>query len=130
MSFFSARKLTLKIIASLIVPLQLPASPVYAQVDINPTSWPLARWTSLAGLVSGLIPSIMLIAGIIFFIMIVIAGFGMIAGAGSGDAHASEKAKNFLTFAVIGIIIIFASYWVLEIINYVTGGTLNGLFGK
>ncbi len=83
---------------------------------------------TFGGLISSFLPRVLLIAGIIFFILIVIAGFGMVTSAGSGDAHAKEQSRAYLTYAVTGLIIIFASYWVLQIISYVTGGSLKGLF--
>ena len=103
---------------------------VYA-VEINPTTWPLAgptEFQSLGGMVSYLLPKALIAGGVIFFILIVIAGVGMIAGAGSEDAQAKEKAKNFLTYAVLGLIIMFAAYWILQIINYLTQNALGDVF--
>lgn len=87
------------------------------------------QYGTFGGLISSFLPRVLLIAGIIFFILVVIAGFGMITSAGSGDAHAQEQSKAYMTYAVTGLVIIFASYWVLQIISYVTGGSLKGLFG-
>lgn len=97
-------------------------------VDINPTTWPLAgppEFQTLGGMVSYLLPKALIIGGVVFFVLIVIAGVGMIAGAGSDDAQAKEKAKNFLTYAVLGLIIMFGAYWILQLINYLIGGSLN-----
>jgi hypothetical protein len=105
--------------------------PVFAQgVDIG-SAWPLATLVQTpAALVSGLIQPIMLIAGIIFFILIIIAGFNIMSASGSADAHAQEKWKQVLTYGAIGLLIIFASYWILQIINFITKGSLNGLLGS
>lgn len=102
--------------------------PAYA-VNIA-DSWLLSQLGggTFGGLISIFLPRVLLIAGIIFFILVVIAGFGMITSAGSGDAHAQEQSKAYMTYAVTGLVIIFASYWVLQIISYVTGGSLQGLF--
>lgn len=80
-------------------------------------------------LMTGLLPNVILFAGVIFFILVIIAGVGVVAGAGKDDAHAQEKAKAFLTYAVIGFIIIFGAFWVLQIINYITKGSLKDLLG-
>jgi len=88
------------------------------------------NFDNLAQLISFIVPKAILIAGIIFFILVVIAGFGMIAGAGNDDPQTKEKAKSFLTYAVIGRIIIFGAYWILQIINFITKGSLGGLFGS
>ena len=103
-------------------------SPVYAQVDIT-KEWSLAaipEFQSLGGLVGYLLPKTLIVAGVIFFILIVLAGLGMIRGASSGDPHASEQAKQYLTYAVIGLIIVFGAFWILQIINYLTNNSLSG----
>ena len=101
---------------------------VYA-VDIK-AIWPLAdSFDNPAQIISELFPRILIIASIILFFLIVIAGVGIIAGAGKDDPHAKEKSRNFLTYAVIGFIIIFGAFWILQIINFITGGSLRGILG-
>lgn len=96
-------------------------------VDIG-SAWPIANnFSSLSGVISFLFPRILILGGVVFFIMIVFAGFGMITGAGGDDPHSKEQAKNFLTFAVIGLLIMFGSYWILQIISKLTGGSLGAL---
>jgi hypothetical protein len=96
-------------------------------VDIG-TAFPIAQnFPSLASLISIFIPRLLLAAGIIFFILVIGAGVRVIMMAGGEDPHAQEQAKNFLTLSVTGLIIIFGAYWVLQIINYVTNGTLSNL---
>ena len=98
-----------------------------AQVDIF-DKFPLAQnFQSLGQLISGFLPNILVVAGIIFFILVVLAGFAVITSAGSSDPQSQEKAKNFLTYAVIGLVIIFSSYWILQLINFFTYGSLGGL---
>ena len=100
----------------------------YAQVNIaEPSVWPLARWTDLGQLFTSIIPNILIFAGVIFFILTVFAGISMLTSAGSGDAHASEKTKNFLTYSVVGLVIIFSAYWILQIVNYITKGSIGFL---
>ncbi len=99
-----------------------------AQIDIG-QDWQLSGKTggfgSLAEIVSFLLPKALLLGGVIFLIMIIIAGLGTIAGAGSDDPHKKEQARNFLTFGIIGLTIMFGAYWILQIINFLTGGTLK-----
>lgn len=82
---------------------------------------------TIGGAVSVFLPKILILAGIIFFFLTVIAGVGVITGAGTDDAQNKEKAKNFLTYAVIGFVIIFASYWIVQLISFVTFNSLKGL---
>jgi len=102
-------------------------------VDIREI-WPLAyknndKFQTLGGIVSFFLPKFLLLGGVVFFILIILAGVGLVAGAGSGDAHATESRKNVITYAVVGLILMFGSYWILQIINYLTGGALKDMFG-
>lgn len=102
--------------------------PAFAQIVIGEKFAPAEKFDNLGDLVSTLSQNFVLVAGVIFLILILIAGFGVIQAAGSQDAQAMEKNKNFLTYAVIGFVIIFAAFWIVQIINAVTGGSLGDLF--
>lgn len=78
----------------------------------------------LSSLIVPLSQNIMLIAGIIFFLLLVVGGLKYIQSAGNGDKEGAEKSKQALTAAVLGFIIIFASYWIILIIEYVTGTSI------
>lgn len=101
-----------------------------AQIDIG-KEWKLSGETgkggfgTLSSLVTSFLPKILLLGGIIMFVIIALAGFALVAG--SGDKQATEKGKNVLTYAIIGFIIMFGAYWILQIINFVTGGALGGI---
>lgn len=85
-------------------------------------------FSSLSDVISNLLPKVLLLGGLISFIIIIIAGVGIIAGAGSGDAHETENRKNILTYAIIGLVLMFGAYWILQIINFITNGSLQNLF--
>lgn len=96
-------------------------------VDIGQV-WRFAQvpeFKTLSGLFSFILPRVLILGGVMFFIMIIIAGLGVIMGAGSDDPASKEKAKNFLTYSIIGLIIMIGAYWILQIINVVTGGSLD-----
>lgn len=91
--------------------------------------WKLApRFTTLGSFVSFLLPILLLLAGIIFFVLVIAAGFTFLQNAGSEDAHALDKWRQILTYGVIGLIIIFGAYWVLQIINFITNQSFQSLF--
>lgn len=73
-------------------------------------------------IITVLIPNVLMIAGIIFFVWIMIAGWGILASGGK-EANAQEKAKAqaSLTYAVIGFLIVVTSFFILQIIERVTG---------
>jgi hypothetical protein len=57
------------------------------------------------------------IAGIILFAMILWGGLEMIGGA--AESKSLEAGKQRITAAVIGFLLLFSSYWVAQIIQFV-----------
>lgn len=53
-------------------------------------------------------------AGIILLFMLISAGYGMIFS--KGDPKAMEAAKAKITTSMIGIIILFASFWIVQLV--------------
>ena len=102
--------------------------PAFAQIVIKDKFAPAEKFDNLGDLVSTLSQNFILVAGVIFLILILVAGFGLITSAGSQDAQGMEKNKNFLTYAVVGFVIIFSAFWMVQIINFVTGGSLGDIF--
>ncbi len=58
-------------------------------------------------------------AGIVLFILLIIGGFRFITS--GGDPKSVEGARKILTSAILGLIIILASYLILVLINVFTG---------
>ena len=58
------------------------------------------------------------LAGLILFAMIVWGGFEMIMGATS---KGMEAGRQRVTAAIVGFILLFSSYWIMQIIQYVFG---------
>ena len=73
-----------------------------------------------------LIPNFMVIAGITCFIIVIIAGFKMVQSAGNGDPHETEQAQKALGAAIGGFLLIFAAYWIVQIVKFVTGMNIPG----
>jgi hypothetical protein len=76
---------------------------------------------SLGGFISIVLPSVFVISGIILFILIVFGGLTMILNAGSGDAKKVEQGQQALSSALIGMVIIFCAWWIIKIIEFLTG---------
>lgn len=72
---------------------------------------------SLGQIISNLLPTLMTIAGLILFGMLVAGGFTMLAGA--ADKEAQEKGKKQITSAIIGFLIIFLAYWIAQILQVI-----------
>ena len=76
---------------------------------------------SFGELVSVLLPNVFTIAGIIFFILLIGGGFGIILNAGKGRKEGVARGQKAVTAALIGFLIIIGSYWIIQIISAVTG---------
>ncbi|MBI5358143.1 hypothetical protein HZB69_00735 [Candidatus Amesbacteria bacterium] len=68
------------------------------------------------------LPNALVIAAVIFFFLIMGAGWQVIMGAGS-EASAQDKAKvqAALTYAVIGFLLIVSAYFILQIVSTIIG---------
>ncbi len=71
------------------------------------------------GIISRLLLFAFPIAGMILFIMIVWGGFEMVTGA--TNAKSMDAGKQRITAAIIGFVLLFVSYWLMQIIEVVFG---------
>ena len=76
---------------------------------------PSGRFTTLSSLITVALPYLFSIAGLILFAYLVWGGFDYLTS--MGDPKKAEAGKNKITYAVLGFIIIFASYWLVQIIS-------------
>lgn len=79
------------------------------------------KYTSISPLISSLLTNAIVIAGIILVGLILFGGFGMISSAGSGDTKKAEQSKKTITSAIIGFIVVFCAYLIIQIIETITG---------
>jgi hypothetical protein len=83
-----------------------------------------ATFQCLEPIFSNIVGSILSLAGIGLFIMLLVGGFGFLFAA--GDAKKLEQAKGTLSNAIIGLVIIVSAYLIIQIISAFTGiNTLN-----
>lgn len=78
---------------------------------------PPDRFPNLASLVTNALPYIFGIAGIILFVYIVWGGFDFLTS--MGDPKKAESGKNKITYAILGFVIIFVAYWIVQLIIYI-----------
>ena len=72
---------------------------------------------SIGVIVSALLPYLYVIAGLILFGAIIVSGFQFLFSA--DDPKKTASAKGCLTNAIIGFLIIFISYWLIQIIEVI-----------
>lgn len=92
------------------------ATPVYAVSDP-------AKIADIVDILGNIISLLAPIAGIAFLIMLIVGGFQFVTS--GGDPKAAGHARATLTFAVIGIILVVASWLILLLIENLTGAKVT-----
>lgn len=73
-------------------------------------------------LISIVLPNVLVLAGAIFFILILAGGVGMVAGAGKeSSAQDKAKAQGAITYGVIGFLLVISAYFILQIVGKIIG---------
>jgi len=91
--------------------------PVFALVNLEDKNVnPLVKFSSIATIVNIIIPNLLLGAGIIFFIMIIYAGWQVMAS--SGKEENLQKAQKLFTTSIIGLIIVLGSFLLVRLITH------------
>lgn len=83
-----------------------------------------SAFSDIGSLISDWLPNIYVIAGLVLFFFILFGGFKMITNAGNQEKLA--EGQKVLTSAVIGFAILFGSYWIIQIIQVLTGVPILG----
>ena len=75
--------------------------------------------TNIGAIINRAIPFIFGFAGLALLLMLIVGGFGILTS--SGDAKKLASASQRLTYAILGFIIIFAAYWIVQLAAKVLG---------
>ena len=70
---------------------------------------------TFSSIVSALVGIVLIIAAIVFFFMLIIGGIKYIVS--GGDKGQTEAARNQITAALVGLVIVFAAYAIISIVN-------------
>ena len=71
------------------------------------------------GLINSVLPNIYIIAAIIVFLYMLFGGFTLISAGNNPDQM--QNGQKILLNAIIGFALIFISYWIIQIIEVLTG---------
>jgi len=74
---------------------------------------------SLGTIIGDLMPYVFSISGIVLLFMIIAAGYQLLTSAGNPEGM--EKGKKRLTAALTGFILIFAAFWILQLVEVFIG---------
>ncbi len=86
--------------------------------SISPT---FSQFGTFRELVNVIILNAFVLAGLISFVLLVLGGFGVIMGAGEGDTKKLEQGRQTIVGAVVGLIVVVVSYWMVQLIGKLTG---------
>ncbi|MDH5533398.1 MAG: hypothetical protein OEX81_03160 [Candidatus Pacebacteria bacterium] len=70
-----------------------------------------------ADLVNLIVSNLMVLGGIILFFMVILAGFKFLQDTTKGK----EEAMKIMKSALIGFILMFSAYWIVQIVKAITG---------
>ncbi|MBL7036899.1 hypothetical protein ISR94_03650 [Candidatus Microgenomates bacterium] len=70
-----------------------------------------------------LVSALLAFGGIALFVMLLIGGFKYLTS--GGDPKAAEEAKKTLTYAIGGVVLLAASFLVLQLIQDITGANVT-----
>ena len=87
----------------------------------------LAEPENVGSYITAIITGAISIAGIILLFILIGGGIAMIRGAGKSDPKAMEQGKQAATSALIGFIVVFSAYWIVKLIETITGLNLLGI---
>lgn len=98
-----------------------------AQVDLekayllNPTTGTKVAdyFGQPAQLINVLLPNAYIAGGLVILFLLVFGGLSIIMA--GGDQKGMEKGMQAIKSAIVGFLIIFTSYWIIQIVEIVTG---------
>lgn len=106
------------------------STPVLAateKIELKPSGTEFASLTglSVSDIVSGLIKLAVIIAAVVFFFWLVLGGIKWIMS--GGDKTKTEEARNQITAALIGLVIVFSAWAITRLIHVLFGFDLFNL---
>lgn len=76
-------------------------------------------FTDFGSLITQWLPNVYVVSGIILFFLVLFGGVRMVMNAGNQEKI--QQGQKVLTSALVGFGILFGSYWIIQIIQVLTG---------
>jgi hypothetical protein len=98
---------------------------VYAQAQIN-IARPSGQYTitNLGNLISAIVGTLLIIAALIAFLYLILGGIQWITS--GGDKAGMEHARNKITHAIVGLIIVGAAWAIMTLVQNFLGVNIIG----
>lgn len=78
-----------------------------------------SEYSQASDLINNIIPNVYIAGGIVIFFMVLVGGFMIISNAGNQDKV--KDGGKIITSAIMGLLVLFAAYWIIQIIQVLTG---------
>ena len=88
-------------------------------VDIDKFYTPATTFPTVGSLVDVLVKNFFVVVSILLFLLLIFSGLKFMMS--SGDEKGAEQSKNAMTSAIIGLAVIFLAFWIVQIIQFITG---------
>src|SRR5258708_5779655 len=75
--------------------------------------------TTIGSIIAAIVPWIFTIAGMLLLIYLIFGGLQLMLSA--GEPKAAQAAKSHITNALIGFIIIFVAFWIVQLFGIILG---------
>ena len=82
------------------------------------------KFQTPGGILNVLMPFLFVFAGMILFVMLLWGGFEMLSSAATPDSKNAGQQR--ITAAIIGFVLLFVSYWIAQIVQFITGVNVLG----
>lgn len=84
---------------------------------------------SIGEVVGAILPYLFTVAGLLLLLYLIYGGLSLMLS--RGDPKAVQSAKDKITGALVGFIIVFASYWIVQIVASILGlqSSVGKIFG-
>jgi uncharacterized membrane protein len=107
--------------------IKLPDPDVTKNAPLKISGLSTFSFQSLGDIIYRAIPFVFAFAGVGLLIMLILGGFAFLTSA--GDTKKLEGGKQRITHAIIGFLIIFVAYWVVQIVGTIFGlSAINLIF--
>ena len=101
------------------------------QLDLNEIQsqgLPGFRFTTIGSVITAAIPYIFFFAGVALLLYIIMGGYTLMTS--RGDQKAIAAGKERITHGLIGFIIVFTAFWVVQLVGNLLGlPDFNSIFG-
>lgn len=82
------------------------------------------QYPTIGSVITFLYRNVFTVVGIVLVALLILGGIQYIMSAGSGDPKKTAQAQTIITDALIGFAVVFLAYFIMQVVEIVTGLTI------